>query len=253
MASFVHEMESSNAIHYVASLERHIYHLQGILREWTPYIPQHVLVRSQIPLETTPSHLLQPPSSQTLSVTQRKRVSLSGSSRSEDTWMKPLESFINKIPCAEKWSGAVSSSFPRISVLDLLFQSEGCLRDSDPPTSAIPSRHSDIIQTLGAFASLAQKCANNAKWARLMSSYQNFLLSALCHVACCLGVDPNSVNKMMRCISKGGANHLQELRHGAAWGVEAIDRLQTESGWDIRSGDILFYCQASLPIGFIRS
>ncbi|KAI3127951.1 hypothetical protein CBS147325_9988 [Penicillium roqueforti] len=46
---------------------------------------------------------------------------------------------------------------------------------------------------------------------------------------------------MMRWISKGGANHLQELRHGAAWGVEAIDRLQTESGWDIRSGDILFY------------
>jgi hypothetical protein len=56
--------------------------------------PQHVLVRSQIPLEVTSPHLLQPPISQNLSVTQCKRLSLSGSSQSEETWKKPLRTFI---------------------------------------------------------------------------------------------------------------------------------------------------------------
>ncbi|CDM29073.1 unnamed protein product [Penicillium roqueforti FM164] len=181
-------MESSNDFHYVADLKRHICHLEEILREWKRYVPQDVILRSQIPLETTPSHLLQPQISQTLSATQCRRHPLS-----------------------------------------------------------------DIIQTIGAFASLAQKCANDVKWAKYIVSYQKLLLGALCHIACCLGVDPKSVDKTMNLISKGGPDHLQELRHGAAWGVKAIDRLQTESNWDIRSGDILFYCQGSLSIIFIWS
>lgn len=61
MTDFVHEIESSNASYHVAVLERHIHHLQHILREWIPYVPQHVLVRSQIPLEITLSHLLRSP------------------------------------------------------------------------------------------------------------------------------------------------------------------------------------------------
>ncbi|CRL30284.1 unnamed protein product [Penicillium camemberti] len=112
-------MEPSNASDYVADLERQIYGLRQILREWTPYVPPHVLVRSQIPREITSSHLLRPPVSQPLSATKHKGVSLSGLSRLEETWKKPLENFINRIPCAEKWSGAVS--LPQISILDLLF------------------------------------------------------------------------------------------------------------------------------------
>lgn len=244
-------MESSNDFHYVADLKRHICHLEEILREWKRYVPQDVILRSQIPLETTPSHLLQPQISQTLSATQCRRHPLSGTSGSEETWKKPLRTFINRIPSVEKWPGTVLP--PQVSVLNLLFQSETLLRDSDSPTSTIQYRHSDIIQTIGAFASLAQKCANDVKWAKYIVSYQKLLLGALCHIACCLGVDPKSVDKTMNLISKGGPDHLQELRHGAAWGVKAIDRLQTESNWDIRSGDILFYCQGSLSIIFIWS
>lgn len=249
--TLIHEMETSDTSQYVAGLERHICRLQQILREWTPYVPQHIIMRSQLPLEIDTTHLPQPPVPLDPSVSQCRKLSVSGSSSSEETWRKPLRTFINRIPSAEKWSGIVSH--PRVSVLDLLFQIDTRLCDGES-TSLIQYQHSDVImQTLGAYASLTQRCANNVKWATFIASYQKFLLGALCHVACCLGKDPKSVDKMMGFISKGGPDHLQELRHGAAWGVEAIDRLQRESDWDIRSGDILFYCEVILPIRFIQS
>jgi hypothetical protein len=244
-------MDPSNSLCYIADLERHIYRLQQVLREWTPYVPQEVILRSQIPVEIVLSGNAQLHSLQDPQASKRKRGSLSNFSDAEETWRKPLRAFINKIPPAEKWQDTVSSSSP--SVLEVVFQRESRLRENEgsiPPTQC---RHSNILQTLEDYALLAQKCTNNAKWARLVASYQRFLLSALCHVACCVGVDPKAVNDTMGLISKGGPDHLHELRLGAAWGVEAIDRLQTESDWDIRSGDIFFFCESGISIYFTYS
>ena len=244
-------MEPNYTFHYIANLERRIYHLQQTLREWVPYVPQDVISRCQIPQDLDSSHLLELPAPQAPSASQDKRVDPSGSPASEETWKRPLRAFIDRIPSASKWPDTISP--PQVSVLEILFQSDAPLKEWGSSTTPIQYRHSDILQTIGEYATLTQKCANDVKWAKSVVSYQKFLLGALCHVACCLGVDPKSVDKMMQFISKGKSDHLQELRHGAAWGASAIDRLQTESNWDIRSGDILFYCQTSLLICPFRS
>lgn len=244
-------MESRNSLCYIADLERRIYRLQHVLREWTPYVPQEVILRSQIPVEIVLSSNAELHSSQDPQLSKRKRGSLPNFSDAEETWRKPLRAFINKIPPAEKWQDTVSPSSP--SVLEVLFQREPRMRENEVSISPTQCRHSNILQTLEDYASLAQKCTNNAKWTKLFASYQRFLLGALCHVACCVGADPKSVNETMGLISKGGPDHLHELRLGAAWGVEAIDRLQTESDWDIRSGDILFFCEPEISICFAYS
>ncbi|KAJ5318581.1 hypothetical protein N7476_005001 [Penicillium atrosanguineum] len=235
-------MEHNDAFDYIANLERRIYRLKRILRECVPYLPQDVILGCQIPQELDSSHILQLPVSPAPpapSSVQDRRSPPSSSSAPQETWRKPLRIFIDKIPFARKWPGTISP--PPVSVLDVLFQNDTALRERDSSTTDIRYRHSDILQTLGNYASLTQKCVNDAKWANFIVSYQKFVLGALCHVACCLGVDPTSVNNMMLSISKGKPDHLQELRHGAAWGAAAIDRLERESSWDIRSGDILFY------------
>lgn len=242
-------MEFNDALRYIASLETRILHLQQILKHWVHYIPQDVMLQYEIPQELDSSHTLQLQAPQVLPAAHGRKKAPSSSPKSEELWKKPLLNLIQTIPSAEKWSGTIST--PRVSVLDVLFEIEAPLNERDSTT--FQYQHADILQTLGNYASLTETCANDAKWTIFLVKYRKFMLAALCHVACCIGVDPQLVNDMMKFISKAKSDHLQELRHGAAWGAEAIDRLQIESNWDIRSGDILFYCQIPSPIFLLRS
>jgi hypothetical protein len=253
-------MDSNNAFNYVARLERYISLLHQVLGEWRVYVPSDVIQRSQVPFEFSSPQVFLSQSPQSSPSSEDERLSSSGSSQREGKWRKPLDSFIKKIPSAEKWTKALcskptspNSESPALFILHLLFQKNTRVGENKPLMSAIQNRHSNILDTLEAYASLAQRCADDAKQSKLIASYQKFILGALCHVACCTGVDEKLVNKMMVLISNGGSDHLRQMRLGVAWAVTAIDRLQTESDWGIRSGDIFFYCQRTLRQNFQHS
>lgn len=233
-------MEVSNASHYVYRLEKQIHELQEIIREWAPYVPQELIQRSQslieIPL-TLHSHSFSSDSE----LIQGQRSIPSKQSNREPEWSRHLKAFIKKIPPAKKWPDTAPGS--SVSVLDLIFRGDAPPERGQAPILETQCQTSNPLQIVEAYASFAKRFSECAQWSKLIASYQKLLLGVLCHVACCMGVDPKLVDKMMGMISKGQAAHLQELRLGAVWAVEATDRLQAEGNWDIRSGDIVFYCK----------
>jgi hypothetical protein len=84
----------------------------------------------------------------------------------------------------------------------------------------------------------------DAQWYKLVASYEKFVLTALAHVVSFKNVEPKFVDKMMEHVSDGrSSGQLRELRRGVSWAVQATSCLH-ERGWDIRSGDIMFYCQS---------
>jgi hypothetical protein len=126
--------------------------------------------------------------------------------------------------------------------LESLLKEPSQIEGGHASVPVIQRQHTNILHTLESYALLTQRCADSAKLAKLIASYQKFLFGALCHVACCVGIDERVVNKMMGSISNGNPEHLRQIRLAAAWGVAAVDRLQCKSKWGMRSGDILFYC-----------
>lgn len=234
-------MDSSNVASYVALLEQHICHLQCIVQQWKPYVPEIVIQESQTWRTILPRPSLHLPSSLPPShqVPSNRQHSLPEPAKPEK-WRKHLQTFIDKIPTAEKWSERVI--VPPVSTLDVILQ-----RDTITASTGIRGltvRHDipNILPVVEHYALFTESCVKNAKQGKLIAAFLKFLFCTLCHVACCVGADPKDVNKAMGTISKGSTTHLDELRHGVVWGSEAIDRLHTRGKWGIRSGDILFHC-----------
>ena len=233
-------MESSNIASYVALLEQQNYHLQCIVQQWKPYVPDIIVQKSQICraiLPRPPSHF-PPSSSPSHQVQLNRQHSLPRATKSEEKWRKQLETFINKIPTAEKWSER--AIVPSVSTLGVILQSDTITASTETRGLTVRHESPNILPIVEHYALFIESCVKDAKQSKLIAAFSKFLFCALCHVACCVGADLKDVNKAMGIISKGSPPHLDELRHGVAWGSEAIDRLHEK--WGIRSGDILFHC-----------
>jgi hypothetical protein len=240
-------MDPHSPSYYVSSLERQIQSLHLILQEWAAYVPQDVVLKSQISFVINPQ-VSQLESSQNSLSSQRQKTLPPSPPEPEEAWRKILISFIKKIPTAKNWSKAISpasletKSLSSPSILESLLKEPGQIEGGLSSVPGIQRQHTNILHTLESYALLTQKCAESAKLAKLIASYQTFLFVALCHVACCVGIDEKVVDKMMGSISNGNPEHRRQMRLAAAWGVAAVDRLQCKSKWGMRSGDILFYC-----------
>lgn len=231
-------MESSSIENYIASLEWRVYRLQHTLQEWRPHVPDAVVRQSQI--LQTPSYLSFDPTPNA-PTRQGELASSSKPVRGADKWRIQLKRFIDKIPPAVEWSRKVHVS--DFSILDLIIKGDAKIIQSFSASSPSPQGSSRVIDSLERFALFTDTWVKNAKRSRLVATYLKFLFCSICHVACCNGVQTKHVNQAMELISKGKPDHLKDLRYGALWGVEAIDRLHREGNWGIRSGDILFNCE----------
>ncbi|CAP81239.1 hypothetical protein PCH_Pc12g16120 [Penicillium rubens Wisconsin 54-1255] len=224
---------SSNAM-YIAALERHITFLQHTWQERRPHVPEAIVRKSQhlqkVPSLALPFH----PTSHT-SVEQRGITPQPKPPNIEARWKVQLQKFIGKIPTAPEWTKKVPA--PDSSVLGVLFQNNAIAAQ---PCSAAPTECLNIIQTDQQCALFTGTRIRNAANSRLFAPYSKIIFCALCHVACCNGVAPKEVDQAITTISKGSSTHLEQLRHGVTWAIEAIDCLHRE-GWGIRSGDILVH------------
>ncbi|KAE8156485.1 hypothetical protein BDV40DRAFT_306052 [Aspergillus tamarii] len=100
---------------------------------------------------------------------------------------------------------------------------------------------SGIRQTLESYSARVRERNANAEWHKRVASYEKFVLAALAHVVSFKNVEPKFVDKMMEHVSDSRSSHqLRDLRRGVSWAVQATSCLH-ERGWDLRSGDIMFY------------
>ena len=117
-------MESANVASYIALLEQYNYHLQCIVQQWKPYVPDIIIQKSQIwqAILPRPSSHFPSSSSPSYQVQLNRQHSLPGPTKSEEKWRKYLQTFINKIPTAEKWSEHIK--VPSVPILGVILQSD---------------------------------------------------------------------------------------------------------------------------------
>ena len=194
---------------------------------WRAILPRP---SSHFPSSTSPSHQVQ----------LNRQHSLPEPTKSEEKWRKHLQTFINKIPTAEKWSERVN--VPSVSTLGMILQSDTIAASTETRGLTVRHESPNILPIVEHYALFTESCVKDAKQSKLIAAFSKFLFCTLCHVACCVGADPKDVNKAMGIISKGSTPHLDELQHRVVWGSEATDHLHVRGKWGIRSGNILFHC-----------
>lgn len=226
-------MDARTQAGYVTRLEQYILQLQSVIRMWQPYVPQHVIRQSPAIWE---QHI---PAERSLEVLQPSIHNNSDAPASEGGVTRrslALQAYIKRIPRAKDWTCSLK---PPQRILDLIFQ----LNTSATPTKEqVIQPHPNIISVVQHFSEITVSSVKDSRILRLLAKYNKLIFCAICHVACCAGASKHNVDSAMKRLSNSHSSYLDQLRQGAAWQLEAINKLHENSEWGLRSGDILFDC-----------
>ena len=164
-------MESANVASYIALLEQYNYHLQCIVQQWKPYVPDIIIQKSQIwqAILPRPSSHFPSSSSPSYQVQLNRQHSLPGPTKSEEKWRKDLQTFNNKIPTAEKWSERVN--IPSVPILGVILQSDTIAASTE--TRGLRARHEspNILPIVERYALFTESCVDNAKRSKVIAAF----------------------------------------------------------------------------------
>ncbi|RAK85825.1 hypothetical protein BO79DRAFT_220445 [Aspergillus costaricaensis CBS 115574] len=142
--------------------------------------------------------------------------------------------YVTHLEQAKDWTCSLK---PPQRILDLIFQ----LNTSATSTKEqVIQPHPNIISVVQHFSEITVSSFKDSRILRLLAKYNKLIFCAICHVACCAGASKQNVDSAMKRLSNSHSSYLDQLRQGAAWQLEAINKLHENSEWGLRSSDILF-------------